>query len=357
MSEDHRRVLTGPQVLGILGPETSVDRKPGANAIGRGAAEVPDDAADQDSPPHRHNRRVELQVGHRPVLASRLPQVDQDRSGLPRLDPGQDPLEPLGHLTGRTPACGLEVGQEDHFLLIDRGDVQDAVDRLEGGREIDAPVGDRQLADLLLHLLQIGRGIADDHARRLPHENHANCITPTRFLDQLGRLNLGLVEPARPARGVPHAHRAVDDQYPMNAPAGDYHPERLEERLGHRRHDQQDDERPDGQQEPLLDPDAPLVLPDCRQEESHGRPGDFAKPTAVQQVENDRHGRGCKPVKQRGVRESQGPDHRWRHGHGRLHCSADAGRAGCQVAGQRDVEVLVGPKRDIVDVRQPAAFL
>ena len=60
----------------------------------------------------------------------------------------------------------------------------------------------------------------------------------------------------------------------MRPPAGDHRQgtEALEERLGHRQHDQEDHERPDRQQEPLLDPDPPRVLADRRQQEPHRRP-------------------------------------------------------------------------------------
>ena len=47
----------------------------------------------------------------------------------------------------------------------------------------------------------------------------------------------------------------VEHDDPMDPPAGDHRAERLQKWLGHRRHDQQDDQRPDRQQQPLLDAD------------------------------------------------------------------------------------------------------
>ena len=68
--------------------------------------------------------------------------------------------------------------------------------------------------------------------------------------------------------------------------AGDHHARTLSRNgLAIAEHDQQDDQRPDRQQQPLLDPDPPLVLPDGRQQEPHRRPGDLAELAAVQQVD------------------------------------------------------------------------
>ena len=167
---------------------------------------------------------------------------------------------------------------------------------------------------------RLGDGIADHDPRRLAHQDHADRVAPSRFLDQLGRHGLGLVEPARPAGGVTHAQRGVHDQDPMDATPGDHHAERLEERLGHRRDDQQDDQRPDRQQEPLLDPDPPLILPDRRQQEPHGRPRHLAELAPVQQVDDDRHRRRRQPVEQGGIGESQGPEQR--EGHSQLQLGA-----------------------------------
>ena len=64
-------------------------------------------------------------------------------------------LERVGRLGRRPPARGLQVGQENDLLLGDRRDVEDAVDLLEGGRQIGAAVGLRQLADLFLDFAQV----------------------------------------------------------------------------------------------------------------------------------------------------------------------------------------------------------
>ena len=264
--------------------------------------------AEQDARAHGHDRDVEFQVGHRPILGALLAQVDQDRMGLAGHELRQGPLQAIGRTRRRTPARGLEIGEEHDLLLGDRGRIQDAIDGFEGRRQVGALVGDRQVGDLLLDFLQIVGRRPDDDPRRPAHQDDAHGVALARGLDQLGGQRLGLVEPARPARGVAHAQRGVQDEQAVDAAAHDDRPQRLEIRLGHRGDDQQDDQRPHRQEQPLLDADPPLVLLDRRQEEPHRRPRDLAELAPIQQVEQDRDRRRRQPVEQRQVGESQGED-------------------------------------------------
>ena len=94
----------------------------------------------------------------------------------------------------------------------------------------------------------------------------------------------------------------------MRPPAGDHVAEGLEKRLGHGRDDQQDEQGADRQQQPLLDPDPPLVLADRRQQELHRRPRHLPELPAVEQVDHDRDRRGGQPGQQRGIGELEGPE-------------------------------------------------
>ena len=76
-------------------------------------------------------------------------------------------------------------------------------------------------------------------------------VAAARVLDELSRQRLGLIEPARLGRGVSHAERGVEHDDPMRPLTGDHGAERLEKRLGHRRDDQEDHQRPDRQEQPL----------------------------------------------------------------------------------------------------------
>ncbi len=133
-------------------------------------------------------------------------------------------------------------------------------------------------------------------------------VAPARVLDELGRHRLGLVEPARFARRITHRQRAVEhDHRCVRSPAMTA-PNALEKRLGHRRDDQEDDQGPDRQEQPLLDPQPPAILADGRQQEPHRRPGDFPVLAPIQEMDDDRHPGRRQPIQQRGVGKSQGPD-------------------------------------------------
>ncbi len=141
------------------------------------------------------------------------------------------------------------------------------------------------------------------------HEDHADLVATPRPFHQLAGQRLGPVEPAGPGGRVSHAQRRVQDENPMDPAPDDHDAHRLEERLGHRRDHQQDDQRPHRQQQPLLDPDPAAVLADRREQEAHRRPGHLAVLAPVQEVDQDRDRRRRQPIQERGVRESQGPDH------------------------------------------------
>ena len=76
-------------------------------------------------------------------------------------------------------------------------------------------------------------------------------------------------------RRVGHAQRAVEHEHPVRplARAGAAIAPRLSRNgLAIAETTSEDQQRPDGQQEPLLDPDPPLVLADRGQQEPHRRP-------------------------------------------------------------------------------------
>ena len=161
-------VLAGGRSSVVLGAEPAVDRQPGADALGRLPPKLWTTPREQDaSRPTVTTGTLSLRSVTARFSPPGLPRSIRTDRGLSRLDPGQDPLEPRRSSGRRTPARGLEVGQEDDFLLADRGGVQHVVDLLECGRQIGPPCGDRQLADLFLHLVQVVRGVADDDPRRV----------------------------------------------------------------------------------------------------------------------------------------------------------------------------------------------
>jgi hypothetical protein len=171
-------------------------------------------------------------------------------------------------------------------------------------------VGEGEIGNLLLNLDQVVRRVADDDARRFAHENHADGIALPRILDQSGSHGLGLIEAAGSRRGVAHGERGVEHKHAVRALTGDDVAERLEEGLGHGAYDEQDQERADGQEQPLLDPHPALVLADGRQQELHGRPGHLPEPAAVEQVDDDRDRGGRQPGEQPGIGELERPEKR-----------------------------------------------
>ena len=95
--------------------------------------------------------------------------------------------------------------------------------------------------------------------------------------------------------------------HPVGPPAGDHGPKRLQKRLGHRRDDQENHQRPDRQEQPLLDAQPPPVLADGRQQKPHRRPGDFPVLAAIQEVDHYRNPGRRQRVQERGVGEIPGP--------------------------------------------------
>ena len=254
-------------------------------------------------------------VGDRAVLAAGLAQVDDHGAGLAAFEPGDRPLEAVvAARAGLAPAGRLEVGQEDDLFLGDRRDGEHAVDRAEAGRQVGPAVRQGDLLDLLEHLGVVGRGVADDDARRVAHHDDADGVAAAGVAHELRGQRLGLLEAGGARRRVGHAQRPVEHQHAMRALARHdrQRPQALQEGLGHRGDDQDDDQGPHGQEEPLLDPDPPRVLADRGQQEPHRGPGHLAVLAPVEQVDDDRHRRRAEPVDQRVVGQPQGEhDRHW----------------------------------------------
>ena len=142
--------------------------------------------------------------------------------GLPGLEPGQDPLQPVvARPAGcRQLAAWRSVRKTTSFwAIVETSSTRSIASKL-AGRSVP-PCGSVSSLDLLLRPRSwFGEGSPMTTRAGRP-SGHADRVAPPRVLDELGGQRLGLVEPARPARRVAHAQRAVEHQHPVRPPAGD----------------------------------------------------------------------------------------------------------------------------------------
>ena len=79
----------------------------------------------------------------------------------------------------------------------------------------------------------------------------------------------------------------------------------LEIGLGHGQHGADDNQRADGQEEPLFEANAAAVVAQRRQHEFDRGPGDFAMPAAIPKVNQDRRRGGRQPGEHRHLTKAE----------------------------------------------------
>ena len=296
---------------GLVRPDLPVDREPGLDVERGLRPEVVDRRQDPGGrTTHRHQRGIEPQANHRAVLAAVLAEVDHHRGHvaarelrhhgpLERVGAGdrcgtrRSPLVPLRRqlaawrsvmkmtslwLTGETFRTRSTASN-----VATRSVVPSGRRRVSISRMTSAPLADGAASPTTT---RGGSAIRTTLKTSPGRASRTSC--PARFR--------GLIEPGLIPRHERHAHRPVEDDHPVRPlPRQDHRPQAFQERLGHRSDDQQNHQRPDRQQQPLLDPDPALVLLERRDQEAHRRPAHLAVLPPVEQVDQDRQARRRDP--------------------------------------------------------------
>ena len=148
---------------------------------------------------------------------------------------------------------------------------------------------------------------ANDHLGRVAHVDHGEDVALPAVADQLRGQLLRSAEVCVPGIGlIVHREGIVDHQHLVAWRGAATGQELFAVWFGHGQHDQHDDERAHGEQQPLLQLQPAGVFSHRGEQKLHRGPGRFAKAVPAPQMNQQRRGSGAKPTKHREVAEAEG---------------------------------------------------